>query len=138
VYGQLKRELAQHADIISKYIVLHDTTLFGDTGQVVPPAPYAYDARQEHLKRSGFSIDDVKQGLWKAVTEFLEQQPEWELMTKLTEYNGGTHNCGLTVLRRVGRTPANVRRKGTEQIYMTYMDIDAKEWLAGENMELLI
>lgn len=35
VYGQLKRELALHSGGVRKYIVLHDTTVDGELGEIV-------------------------------------------------------------------------------------------------------
>jgi hypothetical protein len=72
-YAHLKEELRLHADRVSKYILLHDTTTFGDVGE------------QPHLV-----------GVWPAIEEFLAAHPEWELFWR------HTHNNGLTCLRRVG------------------------------------
>lgn len=71
-YSQLKEELRLHADKVSKYIVLHDTTLF-ELNDEVGGGP----------------------GLWPAVEEFLNWNSEWEIKERYT------NNNGLTVLRRI-------------------------------------
>jgi len=71
VYEQLKRELELHADKVNKYIILHDTTLFGEKGE-------SYG----------------RKGLWPAVEEFLEINPNWKIKERFT------NNNGLTVLER--------------------------------------
>jgi hypothetical protein len=70
-YDQLQAELQRHADKASRFIVLHDTTTFGNDGELTG-----------------------SRGLWPAVEEFLAAQPAWKLHDKRT------HNNGLTVLRR--------------------------------------
>ena len=72
VYDQLKKEFQLHADKVRKYIVLHDTTTFGEVGE------------------SG-----AHKGLWLAVEEFLAENQNWILKERFT------HNNGLTVLERV-------------------------------------
>lgn len=67
---QLRAELTRHANSIRHYIVLHDTTTFG-----------------QHGEGGG-------DGLWKAIDEFLTERPEWVLRTHYP------HNNGLTVLER--------------------------------------
>jgi hypothetical protein len=76
VYEQLGEELALHARKVRKYLVLHDTTTYGEVGE----AP-------------GHG------GLRPAVEEFLRQHPEWSLAARFT------NNNGLTILTRAG-TPA--------------------------------
>lgn len=71
-YDQLTEELRLHAPHVRKYIVLHDTTTFGEQGETAGRA-----------------------GLWPAVEQFVGQgtfrvKARWE------------HNNGLTVLERVG------------------------------------
>lgn len=71
VYSQLKTEFEMHAGKARKYIILHDTTTFGETGE-------------NHVR-----------GLWPAIEEFLQEHPEWELHKRFT------HNNGLTILSRL-------------------------------------
>jgi hypothetical protein len=72
VYQQLKQEFKLHCDKARKYIILHDTTTFGERGESV-----------------------VDRGLWPAVEEFLQEHPEWVVKHRYT------HNNGLTVLQRI-------------------------------------
>ena len=71
-YGQLKCELALHANKAKKYIAFHDTTTFATMGD-----------------------DGVEgNGLWKAIEEFLADHKEWCIMKRYT------NNNGLTILKR--------------------------------------
>jgi hypothetical protein len=70
-YEQVKIELERHAGSVSKYIMFHDTTLFGDFGQ------------------------GGEKGVWPAVQEFLESHPEWQLVERRTNCNG------MTLIKRV-------------------------------------
>jgi hypothetical protein len=70
-YEQLRDELARHHDKVDRYIVMHDTTLFGLHGE-----------------------DGKAPGLQAAIGEFLHAQPEWQFLLYRPEC------CGLTVLER--------------------------------------
>lgn len=70
-YDQLSQELRLHADAVSRWIVLHDTTTFGERGE-----------------------DGVSRGLWPAVEEFLARNPSWRVAARQA------NNNGLTVLER--------------------------------------
>lgn len=74
-YDQLKVEFERHANNVSKYIILHDTTTFGENGE-------AYDGT-------------IKRGLWPAVEEFLAGNQDWTVAEKFE------NNNGLTVLERM-------------------------------------
>ena len=82
IYEQLKQELKLHGDYARKYIVMHDTTIFGNqrTGEhydcYVKPGPEG-------------------KGLWPAVEEFLAENKHWKIKHRYTNC------CGLTVLERV-------------------------------------
>jgi glycosyltransferase involved in cell wall biosynthesis/predicted Zn-dependent protease len=71
-YEQLTQELSLHAGKARRYIVLHDTTTFGETGET-----------------------PGHRGLWPAVEEFLAKGS-----FRLKERR--TNNNGLTVLERLG------------------------------------
>jgi len=71
VYEQLAQELKLHANKVSKYIILHDTTSFGTIGQ-----------NPGHV------------GLWPAVEEFLQTEP-WTIEKRYT------NNNGLTIFKRL-------------------------------------
>ncbi|MFH0982036.1 MAG: hypothetical protein V2A79_10900 [Planctomycetota bacterium] len=70
--GQLSAELERHGGKVGRYIVLHDTVAFGETGE------------------------DGGPGLNGAVEGWLEKHPEWKLETR------DTRQHGLTVLERIG------------------------------------
>lgn len=69
VYDQLKCELDLHANKVSKYLIFHDTTTFGAVGE-------------------GHPI-----GLWPAIEEFLTNNKNWSIETRLE------NNNGLTILK---------------------------------------
>jgi hypothetical protein len=91
VYGQLKRELEKFHPIINKYIIMHDTEIDKIYGETIR---CNLDALEQSA-RSGIPVHEINKGLSFAITEFLEQHPEWEM---LEEY---FNNNGLTVLHRL-------------------------------------
>lgn len=91
VYGQLKRELARWSPHVSKYILMHDTTVDGALGESFRTGANI----QRVAKQSGFTEEEVRRGLWPAITEFLAANPEWRLEFRYM------NNNGLTVLSRV-------------------------------------
>lgn len=90
VYGQLKRELAKFAPITNKYIIMHDTTVDEIDGEAIRDNHDFYLASQ----LSQIPVEEILCGLGRAITEFVENNPEWEVREKLT------NNNGLTVLKR--------------------------------------
>lgn len=82
-FDQLTAELARHAGRARRYIVLHDTSTFGDRGEGDGGDP------------AGPSVV----GLWPAVAAFLRANGHWRLQS----YH--THNHGLTVLERTRPKP---------------------------------
>ena len=79
-YALLRLELAFWHKRVSKYIILHDTTLFEFTDQINLHGPF---------------IPADKQGLWTAVEDFLAENSDWVIKER------HMHNNGLTVLERV-------------------------------------
>lgn len=77
-YTQLKTELERHHAKVSKYILLHDTTSFGNRDEVFDESRGLF----------------APMGLRPAITEFLEAHPEW--VKHEEQYNQN----GLTVLKR--------------------------------------
>ena len=69
-YDQLIKELELHHDKVNKYIMMHDTSFHGDTGE------------------------NGRAGLWQAIQEFLQKHAQWQLVERRT------NNNGLTVLGR--------------------------------------
>ena len=83
-YRQLSQELPMHCNAVRKYIILHDTTKYATEDE---GAWSRYS--DERTEGKG------KAGLWPAVEEFLETNPEWIIAERFT------NNNGLTILERV-------------------------------------
>lgn len=81
-YKQLKSELELHASKAKKYIILHDTVLFGTQDEL-----NSYDA-------FGWFNGFEQKGLMPALNEFLEGNEEW------TTHEVFTNNNGLIILKR--------------------------------------
>ena len=90
MYGQLKRELEKFAPVTKKYIILHDTTVDADEGEVIR-LNFNPD---EIYEKTNIPIDELLKGLWPAVEEFVFDNKNWEI------YKRYTNNNGLTILRR--------------------------------------
>lgn len=71
VYEQTLRELALHAEKAGKYLAFHDTTTYGEHGEI-----------------------PGTRGIWPAITEFLDAHPHWTIRER------AGNNNGLTVLSR--------------------------------------
>lgn len=91
VYGQLKRELEKFSKISNKYIVMHDTTVDEYEGETIRCGMNA----QAQSEESGFPIEEILQGLGKAIDEFLIECPNWIIKKKYT------NNNGLTILELI-------------------------------------
>lgn len=91
IYGQLKRELAKFSPITNKYIIMHDTTVDDLLGETIRLNWNALEQSQ----LTGIPVDEINKGLWPAIQEFLEMNPNWVLHERYT------NNNGLTILRRV-------------------------------------
>jgi hypothetical protein len=72
VYKQLIVELKKHGNKVRKYIIMHDTTKFGEVGEC-----------------------NDGDGLMKAIYEFIEENPFWVIHEKYE------NNNGLTILKRI-------------------------------------
>lgn len=91
VYGQLKRELAKFSKLTKKYIILHDTTLDGVTGESI-----RFNQNiEEQAAETGFTKEEIEKGLWPAVEEFLAEEKSWYLIKRYE------NNNGLTILKRI-------------------------------------
>jgi len=90
VYGQLKRELAKFSKITKKYIIMHDTTVDEWYGETIRND---WNAIEQSIQ-SGFSLEEINKGLWPAIEEFLQDNPDWKLRKRFT------NNNGLTILER--------------------------------------
>lgn len=91
VYGHLKRELKKFAPSTRKYIIMHDTEVDKEYGESLRCGLNI----KSQSEATGIPEDEIRQGLGKAVQEFLDGNPEWTVdMVK-------KNNNGLTVLKRV-------------------------------------
>jgi hypothetical protein len=91
IYGHLKRELAKMHTYAKKYIAMHDTEVDKVHGESIR---CGLNIGQQ-MAETGYSHEDITNGLGRAITEFLSEHPEWKIK------NHFTHNNGLTVLERV-------------------------------------
>ena len=73
-YGQLKSELSLHGYKASKYLIMHDTTIFGRSG-----------------------ADGMNKGLLDAIEEFISENPHWQIIEQIND------TIGLTVMQRLHR-----------------------------------
>lgn len=90
IYGHLKRELERWHSSVSKWIIMHDTTVDEWLGETIR---CRWNAKSQSIS-SGYPIEEINKGLWPAVSEFLDTHPEWTLEKRFI------NNNGLTVLRR--------------------------------------
>jgi hypothetical protein len=91
IYGQLKRELDKFSKTTNKYIIMHDTTVDGIYGETIRMNWNP----ETQSNQSGFPIEEIKCGLWKAVEEFLRDNTNWVLKERYT------NNNGLTILEKI-------------------------------------
>jgi hypothetical protein len=91
VYGQLKRELEKFSKFATKYIVMHDTTVDEIYGETIRCQLNAEAQSQE----SGIPIEEIREGLGRAISEFLENNSNWQIKKKYT------NNNGLTILEKL-------------------------------------
>jgi hypothetical protein len=90
VYGHLKRELNKFAPSTRKYIIMHDTETDKVHGESIR---VGWDTAHQAVS-SNIPEAEIRKGLGPAITEFLEEHPEW--VVELIKLN----NNGLTVLSR--------------------------------------
>ena len=81
-YKQLTSELKLHASKVKKYICFHDTTSYATKDET------NYEEWGDEWKAEGI-------GIWKAIEEFLESNPEWVLEKRFT------NNNGFTIIKRI-------------------------------------
>jgi len=90
VYGHLKRELARWHSQVSKYIIMHDTTVDEWAGESIRSGSNI----PEQSRQTGIPEEEIGRGLWPAIEEFLAAHPEWIMERRYT------NNNGLTILAR--------------------------------------
>jgi hypothetical protein len=91
VYGCMKRELAKYAPKTNKYIIMHDTTVDEWDGETIR----CNMNTDEQSNKTGLPIYEINRGIWPAIQEFLNDNPQWILKERFTNCNG------LTVLERI-------------------------------------
>jgi len=91
IYGQLKRELEKFSKTTNKYIIMHDTTVDEWLGETIRSG---WNAKEQSAV-SGFPVEEINKGLWPAIEEFLQSNPEWILHERFT------NNNGLTILKKI-------------------------------------
>jgi len=90
VYGHLRRELDRWNSSVSKYIIMHDTTVDEWVGETIRCGLNS----TEQSNQTGIPVDEINKGLWPAIVEFLKEHPEWTIKERFT------NNNGLTILSR--------------------------------------
>tara|TARA_Y100000389_G_C17396228_1_gene482683 strand:- start:46 stop:717 length:672 start_codon:yes stop_codon:yes gene_type:complete len=90
VYGQLIKELQKFSPYINKYIILHDTTIDGEHGEAIR---HNWNIK-EMSDKTGISEEEITVGLWPAIEEFIQDNPEWKIKKRYE------NNNGLTILTK--------------------------------------
>ena len=81
-YKQLSAELKLHASKVKKYLAFHDTTTYATIDET------NYEELGPEWKAEGI-------GIWKAIEEFLQNNPQWVLEERFM------NNNGLTIIKRI-------------------------------------
>lgn len=102
VYGQLKRELEKFSKFTNKYIIMHDTTIDGILGEAKRGGGYgnyyySNNKMDELSNITNLPVNEILNGLWPAIEEFLATNPDWSLKERFT------NNNGLTILEKTTR-----------------------------------
>lgn len=86
-YNQLIKELKKHNNKVNKYIIMHDTTEYGNKDELL------YNHASLIIKDEQI----IKEGLKNAINDFLETEDgkKWII------YKEYTNNNGLTILKRI-------------------------------------
>lgn len=92
IYGHLKRELETHHRTTKKYIVMHDTVVDALEGESIR----IHADIEKQAAESGYPVSEIKEGLAKAISEFIcDHIREWRIHKVFYE------SFGLTVLERI-------------------------------------
>jgi hypothetical protein len=89
IYGQLIRELNKFSKITNKYIIMHDTETYKINSE-----EGCGKTIEERKEQTGFTREEIVNGLQLAVDEFLEKNNEWKIKEVFT------NNNGLTILQK--------------------------------------
>jgi hypothetical protein len=79
-YGQLKEELRLHAKNVRKYIGFHDTESY----------EFVDEPGWNGLYNDVRPLPTEKQGIWPAIQEFLDENPDWKIKHRWKNNNGVT------------------------------------------------
>lgn len=93
-YSQLKNELKLHADKVRKYIIFHDVVTYGHK-----PEPSSFDTHKGKVWQAPEVLANYKdgdKGLLPAIQEFLEANPNWNIVEHCL------NNNGLMIIERNG------------------------------------
>ncbi len=85
-YGKLKRELEKFSTLTNKYIVIYGTTIDKWTSEYIRKKVNI----KEQLKETTFPIDEIKKGLYPAIQEFIDNNPNWTISTHDNKKGGLT------------------------------------------------
>lgn len=89
-YAQVKAELAQHAAVVRRYLVFHDTVTFGSIGADGESGAWSW------LPRVGVAVPADHLGIRPAIDELLIADRSWQIAAH------HTFSHGLLVLERRG------------------------------------
>lgn len=100
VYGQLKRELEKFSKNTNKYIIMHDTTVDGKLGEAKRDGGwgnnyYKNNKMDELSNITKLPVNEILNGLWPAIEDFLATNPNWKLKERFI------NNNGLTILEKM-------------------------------------
>lgn len=93
VYGHLKRELNHWHEHVRKYIILHDTEVDAEHGESIRCGHNI----PELSMRFKIPEHEIRRGMKPAIDEFLEENPNWQLLLHFK------NNNGLTILRNFNK-----------------------------------
>jgi len=83
-YSQVSRELERHQNSVERYLVIHDTELYGRVGESADPEDYLQGT--VNGRPEGHDPDDP--GVMLAIEEFLRANSDWTLCERDRGYLG--------------------------------------------------
>ena len=72
---------------------MHDTTVDEWDGETIRSI-YSMNAEKQS-KETGIPIEEINKGLWPAISEYINENPEWKIKERYT------NNNGLTILEKI-------------------------------------
>ena len=89
-YPEVKAQLEKYAPFTNKYIILHDTTI----DEFISESIRCGHDIVTKSKESGYSTQDIRIGIMKAIDEFIIHNKNWIICKKYT------YNNGLVILEK--------------------------------------